>query len=543
MSKMMLDDQVLIRDKYVIDELRDFTEDGAEGEGAHDDYCFVPDTLIRTDRGMIRIDSVKIGDAVLSHDGLWRMVENVGFREVKEEICVIRPFGSNRSIRCTGEHPVLTKKRRGSSPVRLMDEGWVAARGVENGDAVYHPVAPNLQSPPLSDDELYLLGWCLADGYAGQQVTVRFGKDERLCAEYIQHVMQNIVNRHPTTWGAGVGCKGVRTKESVVSLKDEGNFFSVVVGNKWLVSWIHYWIGKPGKKKIHEKILRGEGTVPFVVGFLEGDGSQKNTRRGSVSVTQKNRQVLLDIQDMLRRHGVWCGIGPKDNKDGNPVLSIGAPWVAKMLEIFPGLLYEKAPKGLDHPLARWDGRGFWVTVAKAQREFYAGKVYNLAVSNSHSYTAEEFAVHNCMSFMIALYCGHEGEFEERRQRPAEAAKDQNTYIVYKMQIADGMQIPLELYRSNSPFEADRFSKKQIGSWIVNEHGAMADLVVNGKKIRVPADCQNTAFSPIHDRPGTRQQMFREGTPAEMIDSDSVAEYDARQEEEEMVGDSDSWKWS
>ena len=37
-SKMMLDDQVLIRDKYLIDEFRDFTEDGAEGEGAHDDF-------------------------------------------------------------------------------------------------------------------------------------------------------------------------------------------------------------------------------------------------------------------------------------------------------------------------------------------------------------------------------------------------------------------------------------------------------------------------------------------------------------------------
>ena len=38
-SKMMLDDQVVIRDKYLIDEFRDFTEDGAEGEGAHDDFC------------------------------------------------------------------------------------------------------------------------------------------------------------------------------------------------------------------------------------------------------------------------------------------------------------------------------------------------------------------------------------------------------------------------------------------------------------------------------------------------------------------------
>jgi hypothetical protein len=157
--------------------------------------------------------------------------------------------------------------------------------------------------------------------------------------------------------------------------------------------------------------------------------------------------------------------------------------------------------------------------------------------------AEEGHDDRVMAMMIAIYCAHEGEFQEVRQRPSTALKDSNNYIVYKMGLGSGQKFPIELFRSASPFEAEKFSKKQIGSWIVNEHGAMADLVVNGKKIRVPADFQNTAFSPIHDRTGTRQQMFREGTPAEMIDSDSVAEYDARQEDEEMVGDSDSWKWS
>jgi hypothetical protein len=156
-----------------------------------------------------------------------------------------------------------------------------------------------------------------------------------------------------------------------------------------------------------------------------------------------------------------------------------------------------------------------------------------------------------MSFMIALYCGHEGEFEERRQKPAESKKDQNAYVVYKLQIADGMQIPVELFRSVSPFEAEQFSKKRIGSYIVNEHGAMADLVMKKKvndkgemvqvKMRVPADFQNTAYSPIHDKPGTRQQMFDEGIPAEFIDSGNVAEREARQEEEE-ISDSESWKW-
>ena len=149
-----------------------------------------------------------------------------------------------------------------------------------------------------------------------------------------------------------------------------------------------------------------------------------------------------------------------------------------------------------------------------------------------------------ISAMIALYCGHEGEFEERRTRPAEAAKDQNNYVVY---VKGAEDIPTKVYESSSPFEAEKFSKKRIGSWIVNEHGAMADLKIKTKAgektVRVPADFQNTGFSPIHDRPGSRQQMFDEGYPAEMIDSQSVGEFEARQEEEELVNDSESWKWN
>jgi hypothetical protein len=165
--------------------------------------------------------------------------------------------------------------------------------------------------------------------------------------------------------------------------------------------------------------------------------------------------------------------------------------------------------------------------------------------------AEEGHDDRVMAMMIAIYCGHEGEFQEIRQRPSSVAKDRNNYIVYKMQVMDGMQIPVKLFQSASPFEAEQFSKKRIGSYIVNEHGAMADLVLKRKndqgelvevKKRVPADFQNTAYSPIHDKPGTRQRMFDEGIPAEMIDSQSVGEFESRQEDEELVNDSESWKW-
>jgi hypothetical protein len=147
-----------------------------------------------------------------------------------------------------------------------------------------------------------------------------------------------------------------------------------------------------------------------------------------------------------------------------------------------------------------------------------------------------------MSFAIALYCGHEGEFEERRQRPQESAKDQNKYIVYAKGV-DGIDV--KQFESASPFEAEKFSKRKIGSWIVNEHGAMADLKIKTKAgektFRVPSDFQNTAYSPVHDAQGRRRQMFDEGIPAELIDSQTEAEYGARLEEEES-SDDHSWKY-
>ncbi len=151
-----------------------------------------------------------------------------------------------------------------------------------------------------------------------------------------------------------------------------------------------------------------------------------------------------------------------------------------------------------------------------------------------------------IAFAIALYCGHEGEFEERRQKPQAKKSDENNYIVYKYSLVDNMQIPVEQFRSSSPHEAEKFSKRIVGSWNVNEHGAMADLKISKKgemkTVRVPADFQNTAFSPIFDKPGTRQRMFDEGVPAEMIDLQSAAEFDAR-EDEETSNDSDSWKYN
>src|SRR5208337_3545816 len=411
----MDENMIILRSEWLIDECLDFSSvEGSrfEGQATHDDRCFTPDTLVKTGRGLKRISDVWVGDAVLSHDGYWHGVETVGKRPVDEEICRLKVFGVPEPIRCTDEHPILSMVRRQSCPVKFEDAGWVSAVGLNKGDAVFIPVAPLLQSPPLTDMELYLLGWCLADGHASvrnNNVRITFGRDEKICAEVVQDVIEGLVAKHPTEWMAGVGKQGRRICQSIVNLNDHGKWICVSCTNRWLSQWVRHWVGDPNRKRIHEVILNGQNTLPFVVGFLEGDGSQKNTR-GAMDVSQKNQEVLYGIRDILLRHGIWAGIFPKLNRCRQARMSIGVPWLNKLLSAFPGCLYRPVSRKFEHPIARWSGNGFWVTLQEVGREQYKGFVHNLAVHDSHSYVAGEIAVHNCMAMMIAIFCAHDSEW-------------------------------------------------------------------------------------------------------------------------------------
>lgn len=137
----------------------------------------------------------------------------------------------------------------------------------------------------------------------------------------------------------------------------------------------------------------------------------------------------------------------------------------------------------------------------------------------------------CMGFMIALYCSHEGEFSERRNKPTPMRSDANEFIVLNRE-------SVVLLKTNSQTEAERFSKKIIGSSIVRKSGAKADIVLKGKTVKVPADFQNTVWSPVHDGDGTARKLYEEGHSPEEIDSEMIAEYESQQEE--IENDPEAW---
>jgi hypothetical protein len=139
------------------------------------------------------------------------------------------------------------------------------------------------------------------------------------------------------------------------------------------------------------------------------------------------------------------------------------------------------------------------------------------------------------SLMIALFCGHEGEFRSRREGTSQKRQASGN----KFKVLD--RFGTIMLETTSQAEAERFSMKQIGSSIVREAGATARVSLAGRKVQVPGDFQNTEYSPVHDGDGTAKRLYEdEGIPAEEITPELIAEFDAQ--EEEVQDNPESWKY-
>lgn len=139
-----------------------------------------------------------------------------------------------------------------------------------------------------------------------------------------------------------------------------------------------------------------------------------------------------------------------------------------------------------------------------------------------------------MALCIALYCGHEGEFNERQSTRKEEPKEANKFYIMD-------RFGTRIAETNSQNEAERISKKHPGSSIQRIAGATALLPIAGKKIKVPGDLYNTDYSPIHDKEGTAHKLhYDEGIPEDEITPEMIAEFDEQQEE--MENNPEAWKY-
>jgi len=77
--------------------------------------CFVPGTLINTDRGWRPIESINLGDSVLSSDGNYHQVKRTICRQYKGDILSILSSVNTNPLLVTPEHPLLVMRSNHTS--------------------------------------------------------------------------------------------------------------------------------------------------------------------------------------------------------------------------------------------------------------------------------------------------------------------------------------------------------------------------------------------------------------------------------------------
>lgn len=396
--------------------------------------CFVPGTRVLTKQGYKPIERVEVGDLVWTHQGRWRPVTEL--HQGYSKTLVTAKVQGSLDVRATPNHWFYlraagrTSGRKGGHYRPVGDAQWVSY-GFRD-ESAYAAIAlpkweacePALKLPATPRHEAYevqvdedlalVLGLFMAEGHTTRgQVTWTLHAKETYLADMVERTLPRF-------------CVG-----SVTRSFPRPNVLRVVASNTQLAEALRVgtgadkclpleWLGWPLKLRL-----------ALVRGWLLGDGCAKQNNKNSkwpswnIAGSSVSRNWMMFVRSTLHEAGIpsaLAKIPPKISKiEGRTVTSS---------EAYSIILSRDASRALrtymNHPAesvrwAKWfeadtrealhtsnerliyDGTHGWSKVPdieEAPYEEYEGPVFNLTVEEDHSYTVEEFIVHNAQDFIL-----------------------------------------------------------------------------------------------------------------------------------------------
>lgn len=180
-------------------------------------YCHPPETLVTTALGQVRIDSVKVGDCVLTHSGRMRKVLDTMVRPYDGELIELHTYGNGTPLKCTPNHPV-----RVYNPAN-QTYSWVKAEDLKTGMMAVNIATPvkirRIDSIPYKGNVYNLSVECdesfIADGIVVHNCSFEAALKGAYFGEQMNdavndgRISSNIVHRPDlpvmTAWDLGMG--------------------------------------------------------------------------------------------------------------------------------------------------------------------------------------------------------------------------------------------------------------------------------------------------------------------------------------------------
>jgi UDP-glucose 6-dehydrogenase len=389
--------------------------------------CVPPYTDVATDTGFRPISQIRVGDRVLSHDGLFHRVSKAFARDYDGMMYLFRSQGfSSSPLAVTPEHPILTCQRNIGERSRFY-ETTLPGRGlVQKMTNTYLIEPPRFAEPssllqgdfmllpalredsarvPLLEiasarrnhrlllcaDLMYLFGLWLAEGIPDRKNgEILFSLNAKE-TDFLREI-DAIVRQY------------FAVKAAIKKSGSWGNSLVVRVKCRALADFIEATFGHRAERKhIPWEWLKLPSSllVPLVRGMWYGDGSNRNTRpyarftyaTTSISLADFMELALLKLKVPYRR----LISRERTSKDGvhhrESYYFLGVD-NSVMNNLLPRLRVDLASQR--HRTSWFEGDNYLFPIKEVQVAKYEGKVHNLEVEGSNSYVVRGATLHNCL---------------------------------------------------------------------------------------------------------------------------------------------------
>ncbi|MEQ4303179.1 LAGLIDADG family homing endonuclease [Plantactinospora sp. B6F1] len=414
--------------------------------------CFTGDTLVHTDKGLIRfdalIDRARQGESfgVYTHDA-------TNPDAAADQIVLTRPeafmitgtneivrleFGNGMVLRCTPSHRIWTTNRGYVEarelteadrvlPVNLPTPAVAASREfalrpgalVSPGDVVSTKWQRESRLPEKWTEEFaHLLGWLTGDGCVRLGTAGVRGDNPVATWVYSDEDRETFLPRHQATLAKVVGFdpKPSAQPNGTVQLR---------VGRTAVIDFLTglgVTTGRAADKRIPAAVLEApvEIQAEFLRGLFDADGCAAETANGTryVGLGSVSIEMLRDAQRLLSCFGIGSRIYPTRG-EGDPAFAYttvaGEERTYTGSQLFdlrisgPNVATFAKAIGFSHPrkaerLATWlRERRFYQTdqtTTLVRREFDGIETtYNLSEPRNHSYLANGVVVRNCSEYL------------------------------------------------------------------------------------------------------------------------------------------------
>jgi len=374
--------------------------DGDLNTPINDFGCFTENTLIETPNGKILIKDLQIGDTIYGHNFeeviILNKFERVSTNRVNIHTTISE--GDFSILETTSEHPILGIKRNTIQKLKYKDANrtsvcqehekqelfenpqFIRCENLCVGDFVAIPrFMGNLECVQIAR----LLGYYMSEGsimYSHPPhiggIRFSFNISE---LDYIEEVKELSMS---------LGCTSVTIKE-----RPNKNITEVMAFGKEFATKIYNLGGKLSRqKKLSQKIRLWDNNskLNLIRTWLNGDGNSGISAKSKNSLYHRGRSASLILLKNMQTISRDIGMNPYITWEKNT--QVGAlVYMGKDAEIINETISDKIYS------RKWrkSEKYIFTPIKKIVNILEPTTVYNLEVSNTHTYIANEIAVHNC----------------------------------------------------------------------------------------------------------------------------------------------------